>query len=147
RLVADEDPRSGVEPFAQDHLLLVPARERPGRGLHRSSPDAQAFLEAPGRLVLGGSPDEAEPAQVATKRRQRDVCRDRKREDEAELAAVLARVGDSDAEGVLRAPDRHLATVEQHLASVRGSAAEEREADDGAPRSAEDVDAAAFAGA
>src|SRR5207245_3287592 len=128
RLVEDEDPRSRIEPLAQHNLLLVAAREGTGGGLHGGSPDAQAFPEALCHGGLSCPPDEAETAEVATQRRQRDVCRDRKREDEAELPTVLGRVGDPDSVRVLRAPDRDRPTVEQHLADGRWRDAEHREA-------------------
>ena len=92
-----------VQPLAEHHLLLVAAGQlgdhvRGGRRL-----DLQPLPEPLGRLLFGGTADEAEPRQVAAQHGQRDVGRDRQRHGQAELAAVLGHVGDA---GLLGGPRR-----------------------------------------
>src|SRR5207245_9693498 len=109
--------------------------------------DARLLLEATRGGGVGGSQDEAGPAQVTAQRRQRGVRGDRQRKGEPELPAVLGRVRDARAEGVLRVPDRHRLVSYPHLAHVRGRDTEEREANVRTARSDETGKAQDLAGA
>ena len=67
--------------------------------------------------------------------------------ESAELPAVLGRVRDASAEGILRVPDRHWLVSYQHLARVRGCDPEKREANVRSARSDEPSKAQDLAGA
>ena len=65
RLIEDEQAGLGVEPFAEDHFLLVAAREGSSCLLHAGGADVEALAERFGRFFLFLALHQTKPVGVA----------------------------------------------------------------------------------
>jgi hypothetical protein len=93
-VIEDEDPRPGGEPFGQDHLLLVAAREVEAEGLDPGRADAQPVDPSPGDAPLRPDVDEASALELG-QTRERDVRGDAQEQDQAFGPALARDVADA----------------------------------------------------
>ena len=89
RLVDDEQRRVAREPLRQHDLLLVAARERPGRVRQLAVLQLQPESPSPRRIAARLRAGSSLPAANAVERGERDVALDREVHHQALLAAVL----------------------------------------------------------
>ena len=94
RLVEDQQARLRGQPFGEDDLLLVAARQRADHLLDAGHLDVELVGVVARDLALPRRVHE-EPREEARQDRQRHVLGDREIEDEALLVAVLGQVGDA----------------------------------------------------
>ena len=108
RLVEDQHARLRVEPLARASTFCwLPPESLRDRRVDRRRADRQPLAEA-SRRSRAPSPcrSRPKPVEIARERRQRDVRRDRHRQRQAELAAVLGEVGDAVRHRLPRRADR-----------------------------------------
>ena len=125
RLVGDQHAGTTEEPLAEQHLLLVAARERSDT----DTGSLRADVEAPNQV--GRRPPLTPPVDDSRTRdrlqvRQRDVVRDRAEHQEPLSLAVLRHHRDSGSNGTARRADADRATRQGDLARVGPVGAEDR---------------------
>ncbi len=148
-LVEEHDPGIPEQPFADDDLLLVAAREVAGDLVDRGRANVQ-----PPHVVLGdprllAEADEAQRPAEGIQIGQGQVVRQGHLDRQAVLLAVFGQVGDAFIDAVARCADADRAAVDLHLAGIQPVGAKDRPGDLGAPGAhetgeAEDLAAAQF---
>ena len=143
RLVHDQDHRTGGEPFAEHHLLLVASGQLTDDLFGAPGPYAEPLDGVAGFFQNPGGIDEKaahQPAEIG----KRHVVGNGLRFDEALRATVLGYVSDAEIARRFRAGDVDGLSLDQDLAGRRWRDAEDRQRGLGAARSDETGEAEDF---
>src|SRR6202030_2701216 len=95
RLVEDENSRGRYQPFCQQYLLLIAAREGIRLLLDSGGDDSHPGRKITGDLRLPHSVDQSETVRELPEDRERLVCTNRKWKHEPLLMTVLGQKRDS----------------------------------------------------
>ena len=140
RLVEQQDPRRGRQPFADDDLLLVAARQGRDDLFDVVAAHGQPFDHVGGEGRFADEGAKAEAGQRADRRKGDIVAYARRQEQSARLS-IFRHERDAELAGVRRRIDgRRLAVDRDFAASPTARGAEDRLEDLGAARSEEPSD-------
>ena len=95
RLVEQQNPRIGRQPFADDDLLLVAARKRRHDLIDAGAAHREPFDHVGGERGFAGEGAKAEARERAD-RRQRDIVANRSRRDAGPRLAILGHQRDAE---------------------------------------------------
>ena len=134
RLVEDEDPWGGNQPFCQQYLLLVAARERVRLLLDSGCDNSHPGRKITGDLRLRRTVDESETVRELPEDRERLVRTNRKLKDKPLLMTILGQERDSKLHRVPRRTRSCYSAIHADLAAIRLYNAEKHLRDLGSPR-------------